>query len=251
VTSLESTIDQHELDHYESAENLWWDQRTVAGWLHKYNLVRVPYIRDEVCKNFGRDFRQPKCLRDVSILDIGCGGGVLCEPLAQLGAQVTGVDPARTAIGVARRHAIESGLDVDYRCDTLEALAQAGEQFEVVVAMEVIEHVANIDIFLNKCTQLIQPGGVLIISTINRTWKSYAFAIVMGEYILRLLPRGAHQWRRFVRPDEIKASLATNGVSVVNVSGVTMNLRSRQMQLSKDVGVNYMLSARNELTPPS
>jgi 2-polyprenyl-6-hydroxyphenyl methylase/3-demethylubiquinone-9 3-methyltransferase len=117
--------------------------------------------------------------------------------------------------------------------------------------MEVIEHVANIDIFLNKCTQLVQPGGVLIISTINRTWKSYAFAIVMGEYILRLLPRGAHQWRRFVRPDEIKASLATNGVSVVNVSGVTMNLRSRQMQLSKDVGVNYMLSARNELTPPS
>ena len=187
----ESTIDPSELAHYESAADLWWDTSTVAKWLHKYNTVRVPYIRDAICRRFGRDFRQPDCLKDLRILDIGCGGGVLCEPLAQLGAAVTGVDPAGTAIGVANRHAQEANIIVDYRCDTIEALARAGEQFDVVLTMEVVEHVAHVGNFLDKCASLVQPGGLLILSTINRTWKSYVFAIVMGEYILRLLPRGA------------------------------------------------------------
>jgi 2-polyprenyl-6-hydroxyphenyl methylase/3-demethylubiquinone-9 3-methyltransferase len=238
----ESTIDPAELAHYESVASLWWDSRSIAKWLHKYNVVRVPYIRDAACRQFRRDSSRPDCLRDLRVLDIGCGGGVLCEPLAQFGASVVGVDPARTAIGVAKRHAMEAGIPVDYRCDTSEALARAGEKFDVVLAMEVIEHVARSDDFLDRCAELVRPGGLVILSTINRTWKSYAFAIAMAEFVLRLLPRGTHQWRRFVRPDEIRSSLERNLFRVVDVSGVTMNLRSRLLQLSNDSSVNYMLT---------
>jgi len=238
-----STIDARELAHYESVAGLWWDSRTMAGWLHKYNAVRVPYIRDAACRKFVRDPGQPNCLRDLRVLDIGCGGGVLCEPMAQLGATVVGVDPARTAIGVAKRHAMEAGVTVEYRCDTIEALAKAGETFDVVLAMEVIEHVAHSDDFLDICTGLVRPGGIVILSTINRTWKSYVYAIGIGEYVLRLLPPGTHQWRRFVRPDEIRSSLEANQFRVADVSGVTMNLRSRVLQLSNDSSVNYVLTA--------
>src|SRR5271169_2144643 len=238
-----STIDARELAHYESVAGLWWDSRTMAGWLHKYNAVRVPYIRDAACQKFVRDPGQPSCLRDLRVLDIGCGGGVLCEPLAQLGATVVGLDPARTAIGVAKRHAVETGVSVEYRCDTIEKLVEAGEVFDVVLAMEVIEHVANIDVFLDRCAELVRPGGLVILSTINRTVKSWAFAIAMGEYVLRLLPRGSHQWRKFVRPDEIRSALETKLFRVVDVRGVTMNLRSRLLQLSNDSSVNYMLTA--------
>jgi len=246
VQSYESSIDPAEIAHFESAADLWWDTRTVAKWLHRYNVVRVPYIKDALCRQFNRDPSQPDCLRGLRVLDIGCGGGVLCEPLAQLGASVTGVDPAVSAINVAQRHARESGIPVDYRCNTIEGLARAGERFDAVLAMEVIEHVADVDVFLSGCANLVHTGGVLILSTINRTVKSYAFAIAIGEYILRLLPRGAHQWRRFVRPHEIDTSLDKRLFRVVDVSGVTMNLRSRRLQLSNDSSVNYLLTARNE-----
>jgi 2-polyprenyl-6-hydroxyphenyl methylase / 3-demethylubiquinone-9 3-methyltransferase len=249
VQPYESSIDPAELAHYESAADLWWDTTTVAKWLHKYNFVRVPYIKDALCRQFNRDPSQPDCLRDLRVLDIGCGGGVLCEPLAQLGAEVIGVDPAKSAISVAERHARESGIAVEYRCSTIEGLARAGEQFDAVLAMEVVEHVADIDVFLSGCAKLVRTGGLLILSTINRTIKSYAFAIAMGEYILRLLPRGAHQWRRFVRPDEIDVSLAKRLFRVVDTSGVTMNLRSGNLQLSQDASVNYLLTARNEGGP--
>jgi 2-polyprenyl-6-hydroxyphenyl methylase / 3-demethylubiquinone-9 3-methyltransferase len=242
-TTIETTIDPAELAHYESVADMWWDRQTIAKWLHKYNFVRVPYIRDQLCRHFGRDASQPDCLQNLRVLDVGCGGGVLCEPLAQLGAAVVGVDPARTAIGVAKRHALEAGIDVDDRCDTIEGLARAGEKFDVVLAMEVIEHVANSAEFLDRCAELVRPGGLVILSTINRTWKSYAFAIAMGEYVLRLLPPGTHQWRRFVRPEEISSSLERSLFHVADVTGVTMNLRSGLLQLSKDTSVNYMLTA--------
>ena len=167
--ATDCTIDPAELAHYEAAAGHWWDRQSVARWLHRYNLVRVPYIRDAACRQFGRDAQQADCLRDLRILDIGCGGGVLCEPLAQLGASVVGLDPARTAIDVARRHARETGIIVEYRCDTMEALLEAGEKFDVVLAMEVIEHVASSDVFLDRCAGLVSPGGLTILSTINRT----------------------------------------------------------------------------------
>jgi 2-polyprenyl-6-hydroxyphenyl methylase/3-demethylubiquinone-9 3-methyltransferase len=251
VQTYETSIDPAELAHYESAADLWWDEKTVAKWLHKYNFVRVPYIRDALCRQFGRDPDEPNCLRDLRVLDIGCGGGVLCEPLARIGAKVTGVDPAVSAISVAKRHAQESGIAVQYQCSTIEALARAGESFDAVLAMEVIEHVADVDAFLSGCANLVPPGGLLILSTINRTLKSYAFAIAIGEYVLRLLPRGAHQWRRFVTPDEVEASLTKRSFSIVGVSGVTMNLRSRRLQLSNDANVNYLLTARKEGRDPA
>ena len=246
METFDRSIDPRELAHYDSDADLCWDTTTVAKWLHKYNLVRVPYIRHALCQQFGREPSQPDCLKGLHVLDIGCGGGLLCEPLAQLGARVTGVDPAGAAIRVAARHAQESGVVVDYRCNTVEGLARAGERFDAVLAMEVVEHVADADIFLSSCSDLVRPGGLLVLSTINRTIKSYAFAIAIGEYILRLLPRGAHQWRRFVKPDEIEVSLAKRFLRVVDVSGVTMNLRLGRLQLSKDVSVNYLLTARKK-----
>jgi 2-polyprenyl-6-hydroxyphenyl methylase/3-demethylubiquinone-9 3-methyltransferase len=229
--------------HYEAAASGWWDSTSVARWLHRYNDVRVPYVRDAACKRFQRDPDRPDCLRGLRILDIGCGGGVLCEPLAQLGATMVGVDPTSSAISVAARHARENAVSVDYRCSTIEALAEDGEKFDVVLAMEVVEHVAFPNVFLDRCADLVNPGGLIILSTINRTVKSYAYAIVMGEYILRLLPRGAHQWRSFVTPAEIRAALEKRGCGIVDVSGVTMNLRSHRLQLATDTGVNFLLTA--------
>jgi 2-polyprenyl-6-hydroxyphenyl methylase / 3-demethylubiquinone-9 3-methyltransferase len=241
--ATDCTIDPAELAHYEAAARHWWDRRSVARWLHRYNLVRVPYIRDAACQQFLRDPERADCLRDLRILDIGCGGGVLCEPLAQLGARVVGLDPAETAIDVATRHAREMGIIVEYRRDTIDALLETGEKFDVVLAMEVIEHVASSGVFLDRCAGLVNPGGLIILSTINRTLKSYAFAIAIGEYILGLLPRGSHQWRKFLSPAEIQSALERNSFRVTDVSGVTMNLRSRLLQRSTDSGVNYMLTA--------
>jgi 2-polyprenyl-6-hydroxyphenyl methylase/3-demethylubiquinone-9 3-methyltransferase len=248
---IDRTIDPAELARFEVLAGQWWDSRTVAGWSHKYNVVRIPYVRDAACRQFMRDSGQPDCLRDLRVLDIGCGGGVLCEPLAKLGATMVGLDPARTAIGVAKHHAMEAGLAVDYRCDTIEALVAAGETFDVVLAMEVIEHVAHSDVFLDTCAELVKPGGLVILSTINRTLKSYAFAIAMGEYILRLIPRGSHRWRKFVRPDEIRSALERNQFHLVDLSGVTMNLRSWLLQLSTDSSVNYMLTAARPRPRPA
>lgn len=237
------TIDPLEMAHYEAAAGCWWDIRTVARWLHRYNDVRVPYIRDAACLKFSRDPNEPDCLRGLRVLDIGCGGGVLCEPIAKLGANVVGLDPVKTAIKVATQHANQNDLVIDYRCDTLEAQLEAGEKFDVVLAMEVLEHVAFSERFLEMCVELASPGGLIVLSTINRTWKSYAFAIAIGEYVLRLLPRGSHQWRRFVKPSEVKVSLNKKAFHIIDVSGVTMNLRSRRLQISGDASVNYMLTA--------
>ena len=202
-------------------------QAGEAGWLHKYNPVRVGYIRDAACRRWRRDSSRADCLQGLRILDIGCGGGLLCEPLAALGGTIVGADPAPGAIEAARLHARGSGLAIDYRGTTAEALAAAGERFDIVLAMEVIEHVADHDVFLDRCAALVGPGGLMILSTINRTWKSFAYAIVAAEYVLRLLPRGTHQWERFLKPAEIGAALAPHGLRTSNVSGVTMNLLSR------------------------
>lgn len=243
TSASDCTVDPAEVAHYEAAAGCWWDIRSVARWLHRYNLVRVPYIRDAACRQFLRDPGQADCLLGLRVLDIGCGGGVLCEPLAQMGATVVGLDPAESAIGVAARHAQETGVTVDYRCDTADALVDAGETFDIVLAMEVIEHVACSGVFLDCCAGLVSPGGLIILSTINRTLKSYAFAIVMGEYVLRLLPRGSHQWQKFRSPGEIQSVLEGRAFRVLNISGVIMNLRSRLLQLSNNSSVNYMLTA--------
>jgi len=238
------TVDQAQIDHFDGDEGGRWGEAGPARWLHRYNAVRVPYIRDAACAAVGRRPESPQPLTGLRILDIGCGAGILCEPLAQLGASVVGIDLAKNTIHTASARAREMGLAVEYRCEPAEALADAGECFDVVVAMEVIEHVADYPLFLKTCAALAAPGGVVILSTINRTLKSWVQAIVIGEYLLGLLPRGAHQWSRFVSPDEIRTELGRNGMTVTDVSGVTMNLRTQQMQLSRKTGVNYLLTAQ-------
>jgi len=203
----------------------------------------VDYIRAAACARWGRNPGSFDCLRGLRILDIGCGGGVLCEPLAALGCDMVGADPAAIAIEAARIHARQSRIHVDYRCTTAEALADAGETFDVVLAMEVIEHVADSRLFLENCAALVRPGGLFVLSTINRTIKSYVYAIVAAEHVLRLLPRGTHQWDRFVTPDEVGHGIAPSGLRVTDVRGVTMKLRDRSLRLSPDAQVNFIMAA--------
>jgi len=176
-------------------------------------------------------------------LDIGCGGGILCEPLARLGASVVGADPSATNIGVAQAHAAQSGLAVDYRDTTAEQLAAAGERFDVVLAMEVVEHVTDVGLFIAQTGAMVKPGGLLFVATLNRTAKSFALAIVGAEYILRWLPRGTHRWDKFVTPDELEIAIERGGLHVTGESGVIYNLMADRWQLSRDADVNYMVVA--------
>jgi 2-polyprenyl-6-hydroxyphenyl methylase/3-demethylubiquinone-9 3-methyltransferase len=218
------TVDAVELARFNVPLDHWWGDGGETRWLHKYNPVRVDYIRTAACRRWQRDPGGLDCLRRLRVLDVGCGGGVLCEPLAALGCDMVGADPATVAIDAARLHARLSNTRVDYRCITAEALADAGETFDIVVTMEVIEHVADSRLFLEKCAALVRPGGLFVLSTINRTIKSYAYAIVAAEHVLRLLPRGTHQWDRFVTPDEVGRVIDPMGLRVTDVSGVTMRL---------------------------
>jgi 2-polyprenyl-6-hydroxyphenyl methylase/3-demethylubiquinone-9 3-methyltransferase len=243
-TVADASIDTVEVERFDVPLDTWWSNTEEPRWLHKYNPVRVAYIRDAACRRGRRDPEHADCLRGLRILDIGCGGGLLCEPLAALGATVVGADPAPGAIEAARQHARQGGLAIDYRVTTAEALATAGERFDIVLAMEVIEHVADHHVFLECCAELVGPDGLMVLSTINRTRKSFAYAIVMAEYVLRLLPRGTHQWERFLKPEEIGIALAPHGLRTADVSGVTMNLLGRRMQLSRDTKVNFIMTAQ-------
>lgn len=237
------TVDPAQVAHFDGDAGKRWSPDGPARWLYRYNAVRVPYIRDAACSAFNRDPSTSDPLRGLRILDIGCGAGILCEPLAQLGAAVVGADPAENTLQAAATRARQMNLDIAYRSETAETLLEAGERFDVVLAMEVIEHVADHRLFLQTCAGLTGPNGLVILSTINRTLKSWVQAIVMGEYILGLLPRGAHRWDRFVTPEEIRDEMTRNGMRITDVSGVTMNLRTQAMQLSAKTGVNYMLAA--------
>jgi len=237
------TVDDVEVGKFDAEAATWWDPQGSSRWLHRYNPLRVDYIRDAACRQFHRDPARTDSLRGLRVLDIGCGAGVLCESLAKLQANVVGADPAENLVRLAKFHAMQSAVEVDYRCATVEALAAAGEQFDVVLAMEVIEHVADSTVFLQRCADLVKPGGLAILSTLNRTFVSFLFAIVIGEYVLRLLPPGTHQWRRFVRPREMESTLTRKGLRMVDLSGVTLNLRTSALQLATNTRVNYMLTA--------
>ena len=243
VHSSASTVDQAEIDQFARLGAQWWDERGPMAMLHKFNPVRLGYIRDQVTAHFGRDPRKLGCLTGLRMLDIGCGGGILSEPLARLGALVVGADPSETNIEVARRHAAQAGVLVDYRATTAEALADAGERFDVVLAMEVVEHVADMPLFVRRCGEMVKPGGLMIAATLNRTLKSFALAIVGAEYVLRWLPRGTHRWDKFVTPGELEAAMIGAGLRVVDERGVVYSLLSDSWKLSNDMDVNYMLAA--------
>jgi len=237
------TVDAAEVGRFSRLAGEWWDPRGKMAVLHKFNPVRLAYIRDAVCGQFGRIANKPLCLDGMRILDIGCGGGVLCEPLARLGAKVVGADPALDNIKAAELHAERSGLTIDYRVTAAEALASAGERFDVVLAMEVVEHVADVGLFVRCCADMVRPGGLMIAATLNRTLKSFALAIVGAEYVLRWLPRGTHRWDKFVSPRELEISMVLAGLRVIGETGVIYNPLADQWQLSSDLDVNYMLTA--------
>jgi len=238
-----STIDAAEVARFAALADTWWDPAGKMGMLHKFNPVRLGFIKEAACRRFGRDPRRLDSLAGLRVLDIGCGGGLLSEPIARLGAAVVGADPAGANIEAAKVHADREALPIDYRATTAEALADAGERFEVVLAMEVVEHVANLTLFVNRCAEMVKPGGLMVVATLNRTIKSFALAIVGAEYVLGWLPRGTHQWDKFVTPNELEIALEKSGMAMTNETGVIYNLLADRWQLSTDIDVNYMVAA--------
>ncbi|WP_319532769.1 bifunctional 2-polyprenyl-6-hydroxyphenol methylase/3-demethylubiquinol 3-O-methyltransferase UbiG [uncultured Cohaesibacter sp.] len=235
-----STIDEAEVARFSAMAAEWWSPTGKFRPLHKFNPTRVAYIRETLVEHFELDPRALQPLKDLRILDIGCGGGLLCEPLCRMGADIVGVDASETNIAIASTHADETGLAIDYRADTSEALAAAGETFDVVLAMEVVEHVADIELFLQSSASMVKPGGLMIVATLNRTLKSHALAIIGAEYILRWLPIGTHQWEKFVTPDELERAMAPSGLTLVERVGVTYNPLTDKWSRSTDLDVNYM-----------
>jgi 2-polyprenyl-6-hydroxyphenyl methylase/3-demethylubiquinone-9 3-methyltransferase len=237
------TVDEAEIARFAALASQWWDPRGKMAPLHKFNPVRLGYIRDIACRRFDRDAKRLDCLKGLRMLDIGCGGGILSEPLARLGADMVGADPAGANIEAARLHAASSGLDVDYRATTAEALAEAGERFDIVLAMEVVEHVADVNLFVELTGAMVKPGGLMIAATLNRTLKSFALAIVGAEYVLRWLPRGTHRWDKFVTPNELEIALDRARLRITDETGVVYNPLADSWRLASDMDVNYMVTA--------
>lgn len=238
------TVDQAEIERFARLAAQWWDSGGKFRPLHKFNPVRLAYIRDKLCQAFDRDPKSAKPLRGLHIVDIGCGGGLLAEPLARLGADVLGIDAAAANVEVARLHAAQSGLRVEYRAETAEALAAKGEKFDAVLNMEVVEHVANVPLFMESAAALARPGGLMFVATLNRTLKAWALAIIGAEYVLRWLPKGTHSYEKFLRPQELTPLLAKSGLTLLDEIGVTYNPLKDSWNLSPDKSVNYMLLAR-------
>jgi 2-polyprenyl-6-hydroxyphenyl methylase/3-demethylubiquinone-9 3-methyltransferase len=238
-----ASVDEAEVERFSALAADWWDPHGPMAALHKLNPLRLAYIRDQAAAQFERDPRKLDCLKGLRMLDIGCGGGILSEPLARLGAQMVGADPAEENIEAARAHAEEQGVAVDFRATTAEDLAEAGETFDVVLAMEVVEHVTDVEAFVSTCASMVKPGGLFIAATLNRTLKSFALAIVGAEYLLRWLPRGTHQWDKFVTPRELEGAVENTGLNVTGERGVIYNPFADGWQLSSDMDVNYMLVA--------
>ncbi len=237
------SVDADEVARFSALAERWWDPAGEFGALHKLNPVRLGYIRDRAAERFGRDPCSTRLLDGLTVLDVGCGGGLLCEPMARLGAAVTGIDPSPENVGVARAHAAQSGLIIDYRAVTAEELAAGGAGFDIVLNMEVVEHVADVPAFLTTCAGLVAPGGLMVVATINRTAKAFALAIVGAEYVLGWLPRGTHSWDKFVTPEEVEGPLAAAGLSVVERTGVVYSPLLGEWRRARDLDVNYMLAA--------
>ena len=238
-----TSVDRDEVARFAALADDWWNPGGKMAPLHKFNPVRLGFIRDQACAQFGRDPKALDCLAGLTLLDIGCGGGIVAEPLARLGGKVTGIDPAAENVEAAKLHAEKSGLAIDYRATTVETLAETGAVFDAVIASEVVEHVADLDFFVARAAAAVKPGGLMIVTTINRTLKSFALAIVGAEYILRWLPVGTHRWEKLVTPDELEAALAASGLEIVEESGIQYDPLRDVWRASDDMDVNYMLAA--------
>ncbi len=244
MQAAQTTIDPAEIAKFEAMAAEWWDPNGKFKPLHMLNPCRLDYITSQIAAEFNRDLSTPEPFKELRILDIGCGGGLLSEPMARLGAEVVGADAAPRNIPVAQVHAEQSGLTIDYRHTTAEAMAEAGEQFDAVLNMEVVEHVADPQAYLNACRQLLKPGGIHICSTINRNAKSFVMAIVGAEYVMRWLPKGTHEWHKFITPDELYELMENAGLEPVDRKGFVFNPVLWSWSLSpKDLSVNYVTAS--------
>jgi 2-polyprenyl-6-hydroxyphenyl methylase / 3-demethylubiquinone-9 3-methyltransferase len=243
---MASGADTAELERFAALAERWWDETGPLAPLHKLNPVRVGYVRDRICEHLGRDPLAEQPLAGLSVVDVGCGGGLLCEPLARLGAAVAGIDLAPASIDTAARHARAAGLAIDYRLAAAEQLVAEPRRFDLVCAMEVVEHVADQEGFLCECAALVRPGGGLVLATLNRTFRAFALGIVAAEYVLGWLPRGTHRWSRFVRPAEAARALRRAGLRIDDLTGVVYDPLRDRFRLSRDPAVNYMLFATRD-----
>jgi 2-polyprenyl-6-hydroxyphenyl methylase / 3-demethylubiquinone-9 3-methyltransferase len=251
VRAHETTVDSAEIARFAAQAEAWWDPQGSFWPLHRLNPIRVGFIRSRLLAHFQRDWVALRPFAGLRLLDIGCGGGLIAEPMARLGFTVTGIDAAGQAIAAASAHARTARLDIDYRPASADALVAAGERFDVVLALEVIEHVANAEAFLRLLAALVDPGGALIATTINRTVRSFALAIVAAEYVLGWLPRGTHDWRKFVRPAELILGLRRNGLEPTELAGLSYNQNSRNWTVSSDLAVNYVIAAGRRSAMPN
>lgn len=241
IQATRGSADPAELERFAQTAQEWWKPRGIYRALHQINPVRLGFIRDHACRHFQRDQRSLMPLADLTVADIGCGGGLLAEPMARLGGRVTAVDATAATIAVAEIHGRAAGLDIAYCCATAEAIAATGERFDIVLTMEAVEHVADLGVFLGACSTLVRPGGLVFAATINRTTKAFLLAVLGGEWILRWLPRGTHDWNRFVRPDELARQLRAGGIDLIDTTGVIYNPLADRWSLNpRDLTVNYM-----------
>ncbi|HEY2071579.1 MAG TPA: bifunctional 2-polyprenyl-6-hydroxyphenol methylase/3-demethylubiquinol 3-O-methyltransferase UbiG [Rhizomicrobium sp.] len=238
-----SSVDPSEVAKFSAMAAEWWDPAGKFAPLHKFNPVRLKFIRDTVATHFARDGRSLRPFDGLALLDIGCGGGLLSEPMARLGFAVTGVDPSEKNIGTAKAHAAQTGTAVDYRADEAETLLAEGRSFDIVLNMEVVEHVADLRAYLTACTGLIAPGGLMIVATLNKTLKALALAKIGAEYVLGWLPRGTHDWNKFVEPRKLRAMLEESGLNILKTQGVAFDPLNWDWRLSTDTDVNYMVVA--------
>ncbi|MEM9277510.1 MAG: bifunctional 2-polyprenyl-6-hydroxyphenol methylase/3-demethylubiquinol 3-O-methyltransferase UbiG [Pseudomonadota bacterium] len=239
-----TTIDDAEVARFSALAAEWWNPKGKFRPLHKFNPVRLEYIKERVCENFDRDMKDPKAFEGLRFLDIGCGGGLLSEPMARLGAKVVGADASETNIEVAKIHAEQSGLEIDYRAVTSESLEADGEKFDVILNMEVVEHVADVNLFMTSCARMVKPDGLMFIATINRTMKANMLAIFMAENVLRWLPKGTHQYEKLVTPKELEAPLNAEDMQIIDRTGVFYNVLQDRWNKSRDMDVNYMVLAK-------
>ncbi len=235
------SVDPAEVEKFSKLAAEWWNPDGKFGVLHRFNPVRLAWIKEQVTARFGRDPFDRHPYQGLRFLDIGCGGGLLSEPVARLGAAVVGADPSEKNIKTASIHAAEQDLSIDYRVATAEDLAAAGEKFDVILNMEVIEHVADPRSFAATCISMLKPDGLMFVATLNRTLKSFGLAIIGAEYVLGWLPKGTHQWEKFITPEELKSWLGESLMTVVDESGVTYNPLTGEWRRARDMGVNYML----------
>ena len=241
-TASGHSVDAGEIARFNALADEWWDPRGPMAPLHRLNPLRLAWLRDALCAKFGRDPLGVRPLAGLRLLDVGCGAGLLSEPLARLGADVTGIDAAAENIRTAQAHALRMDLAIDYRAVPAEALAAAGERFDGVLAMEVVEHVSDVPFFLGTLGGLARPGDLVALSTLNRTARSFALGVVAAEYVLRWVPRGTHDWRKFVRPSELAGGLRRAGVAVRDMTGVVYDPLRDEFRLDRrDLAVNYML----------